>query len=570
MELSATDQRARPISLQDGRSPVAFSLDNHWIATGSSDGNVQLWDLTAINAEPKRRSLDGQGPITFSPNNHWLVTADRKNNALLWDLASPNPATAPIVLSGHTMPVTQLAVSANGNWLATASNESNTHTGQHDPTARLWNLTRTDPASGPIVLRGHEGPIGAVAFSSDGQRLVTAGGGTPMGLGRMDKTVRLWDLAAKDPSANAIVFSGEDVFEYASIGHDNHWLVAIGSFPDPNRNRREATARLWDLTAKDPAATKAVLLADGLPVSVAIATFSSDRRWLATAGPENTVRLWELTVKGSLADPRVLRGHEGRIESLAFSPDNLSLVAGSEDGTARLWGLTTAESIANPITVQSAGDQRFIISPDSHWMVTRAADYDSARVWDLTAKDPAMAPKVFTASKYAFLEFAFSPDSRWLLSGDDKGTARLWDLTAKGAAVNPIVIPGHTSHVSAVAISPNKRWLETGSFDGTAHLWPLDANGRIGTAHVLQASAKTPDGRNGAVFRVMISDNSHWLITWGDGAFLFDLTASDPGPHPMPLGDVDVQGVILSPDSHWLATVTAPRKDPQEENKTHE
>ncbi len=291
-------------------------------------------------------------------------------------------------------------------------------------------------------------------------------------------------------------------------------------------------------------------------ISVAIATFSPDRRWLATAGPENTVRLWELTTKGSLADPRVLRGHKGLIESLAFSPDNLSLVADGEDGTARLWGLTTAESIANPITVQSAGDQRFSISPDSHWMATSTADdaSASARIWDLTAADPAMAPKVSTASKYAFWTFTFSPDSRWLLSGDDKeNVARLWDLTAKGAAVNPIVIRGHTSSVSAVAISPDKRWLVTGSFDGTAHLWTLDANGPIGTPRVLPAS--------GAVFGVVISDDSHWLITRGDGAFLFDLTASDPGPHPMPLGDIDVQGVILSPDSHWLATVTAPRRD---------
>jgi WD40 repeat protein len=573
--LSATDQPARPISLlQDGSGPVAFSPDNHWLATGSLtalggglsvDGNVQLWDLTAINAEPKRRPLDGNGPITFSPDNRWLVTADRKNNALLWDLTSPNPATAPIVLSGHTMQVTQLAVSPNGNWLATASNESDTHTGSHDPTARLWDLTRTDPASGPIVLRGHEGPIGAIAFNSDSKRLVTAGGGNSMGLGRMDKTVRLWDLAAKDPSANAIVFSGEDVFDYASIGHDNHWLVTIGSIRDPNRNRSEATARLWDLTAKDPAATKAVLLADGLPVSVAIATFSSDRRWLATAGPENTVRLWDLTAKETIANPRVLRGHEGRINSLAFSPDNLSLVAGGEDGTARLWGLTTAESIANPITVQSDGG--FIISPDSHWMATKSTDDDSASasIWDLTAADPAMTPKVFTASKYAFLEFAFSPDSRWLLSGDDKGDARLWDLTAKGAAVNPIVIRGHTSHVSAVAISPDKRWLVTGSFDGTAHLWNLDANGPTGAPRVLQASAKTPDGRNGAIYEVVISRDNHWLITWGEGAFLFDLTALDPGLHPMPLGGIDgPDSVTVSPDSHWLATVSTPRRDPQE------
>ena len=82
----------------------------------------------------------------------------------------------------------------------------------------------------------------------------------------------------------------------------------------------------------------------------------------------------------------------------------------------------------------NTGDQTFIISPDSHWMATSTADDDSAsaRIWDLTAADPAMTPKVFTASKYAFWKLAFSPDSRWLLSGDAKeNVARLWDLTQK-------------------------------------------------------------------------------------------------------------------------------------------
>jgi WD40 repeat protein len=562
--LSVTDSRVRPVSLQQGKAPVAFSPDNHWLATGSSGGSIQLWDLTAIDAEPKPRSIDGQGPITFSPDNRWLVTAGKENNALLWDLTGPNPAAAPIVLSGHTMPVTELAVSSNGNWMATASNKYIVRFGDRDPTVRLWDLTRTDPASEPMVLRGHQGPIGAVAFSSSGKRLVTTGGGDFRGA--IDKTVRLWDLTAKDPSANPVVFSGNgDSFEYASIGCDDHWLIVITSAPGPSKK----TALVWDLTAKDPAASKHVLLADGLPVPINIATSSPDRRWLAIAGPENIVRLWELTGKELPANPRVLRGQEGQITSLAFSPDNFSLVAGAADGTARLWGLTTAESIANPITLQSAGDR--IISPDSHWMATSTADNDSAsaRVWDLTAADPAMAPKVFTASKYAFSTFAFSPDSRWLLSGDaEENVARLWDLTAKDLVVTPIVLSGHASRVSAVAISPDKRWLVTGSFDGTARVWSLGPNGPTGAPRVLQASGRTPDGKNGAVFQVVISRDSRWLITWGKDAFIFDLTAPDPGAHPMPLGGVAgrdrVDSVTVSPDSHWLTTVITPRRDPQE------
>jgi WD40 repeat protein len=69
---------------------------------------------------------------------------------------------------------------------------------------------------------------------------------------------------------------------------------------------------------------------------------------------------------------------------------------------------------------------------------------------------------------------AISPDSRWLVTaGSADNTARLWDLSAKDPAANPVVLRGHEGPVTAVAISPDNRWLVTGSADKTARLWDL-------------------------------------------------------------------------------------------------
>ena len=38
---------------------------------------------------------------------------------------------------------------------------------------------------------------------------------------------------------------------------------------------------------------------------------------------------------------------------------------------------------------------------------------------------------------------AISPDNRWLVTGSNDKTARLWDLSAKDPAANPVVLRGH-------------------------------------------------------------------------------------------------------------------------------
>ena len=68
---------------------------------------------------------------------------------------------------------------------------------------------------------------------------------------------------------------------------------------------------------------------------------------------------------------------------------------------------------------------------------------------------------------------AISPDNRWLVIGSSDKTARLCDLSAKDPAANPVVLRGHEGVVAAVASGPDNRWVVTGSFDNTARLWDL-------------------------------------------------------------------------------------------------
>jgi WD40 repeat protein len=91
----------------------------------------------------------------------------------------------------------------------------------------------------------------------------------------------------------------------------------------------------------------------------------------------------------------------------------------------------------------------------------------TARLWDLTAKDPGTSPVVLRGHEGAVHKVAISSDRHWLVTGSEDKTARLWDLTAKD--------PG---------ASPDNRWVVTGSGDQTARLWLLQANDLMNLARI--------------------------------------------------------------------------------------
>jgi len=173
---------------------VAFSKDGRWLASGSVDAMVCLWDLSAPKPEASPWLMDGHldeiRAVAFSPDGHWLASGSLDRTARLWNLDQKNPTINSLVLRGHTGGILTLAFSPNSRWLATGST---------DFTARAWDLIDPDPAAKPLVLYGHERTIRSIALSSDGHWLATAS---------MDNTARLWNLATQVVTALPIRLPG--------------------------------------------------------------------------------------------------------------------------------------------------------------------------------------------------------------------------------------------------------------------------------------------------------------------------------------------------------------------------
>ncbi|NET34444.1 MAG: hypothetical protein F6K19_20870, partial [Cyanothece sp. SIO1E1] len=94
-------------------------------------------------------------------------------------------------------------------------------TSGEDGTARLWDLQGNEVAK----MAGHQGSVGQVLFSPDGQRLATRG---------EDDTARLWDL------------SGQQIAEFEGSGlvFSADWSRII-TIQQPNRVRDNAIVTIW-------------------------------------------------------------------------------------------------------------------------------------------------------------------------------------------------------------------------------------------------------------------------------------------------------------------------------------
>jgi WD40 repeat protein len=300
-----------------------------------------------------------------------------------------------------------------------------------------------------------------------------------LAIGSDDGEVRVWDLRQPiDASTPPMKLRGATgSVDQIAFSNDNHWLVTAGEDPTP---------RLWNMTAPDPSAA-AIVLTGHTGISTN-AIFSPDSRWLMTASTDGSKRLWPLTGANPAAGSLVLSGtlpsedleanlvEPSVFTAVTFSPDSHWLFTGDETFGARLWDMTASNPAAAPLTVGDylGPEVHPVFSPDNRWLVTYGAeDDDIARLWDLTAPDPVSTSIALRAHEAEIVAAAFSPDSHWLITGANDWTARLWDLTAPDPSTPPVALYALTPSVNTVVVSPDGRWLVTSGPNQTVRLWHL-------------------------------------------------------------------------------------------------
>jgi len=154
------------------RAAIASSDGRH-VAAGTGDRTVMVWDTAKSDVALKLNLPVGSGAIlslAFSPDGKCIAGgAERSGEIGIWDAGS---GQLQAVLKGHSAPVGALAYSPDGSRIVS---------GSLDRTIRVWDAATYDPL---LVMGDHDEAITSLAFSADGARIYSASS---------NGTVRIWE-----------------------------------------------------------------------------------------------------------------------------------------------------------------------------------------------------------------------------------------------------------------------------------------------------------------------------------------------------------------------------------------
>ncbi|WP_072619344.1 WD40 repeat domain-containing protein [Spirulina major] len=295
-------------------------------------------------------------------------------------------------------------------------------------------VSRAEEFNVERTFQAQDTAVNAIAFSPDGQVLISGGGHNDGRLriwslksGKLVETTRSQSLGVVDLLLSArqglLISAGED-------SEVHLWAFPDGEF---QQTLRYHTANVLDLTLTPD---ETVLISAGL----------------------GGVRLWDLDQQRPLYT--LVRFQA--IAAIAVHPNGYTLAAGTLDGTVQLWNLRTG-SLLTSFPAHTAAIAALQFSPDGDTLITASEDR-TLILWDLATGQQRATLRGHTGGVRAI---ALTPDGDTLISGSHDGI-RLWSML-DGALLQHW--NGHQDWVMSLAVHPNGRQFASGDLQGQIKLW---------------------------------------------------------------------------------------------------
>lgn len=266
--------------------------------------------------------------------------------------------------------------------------------------------------------------------------------------------------------------------------------------------------------------------------------------WPADEKPDSPTGAGTAPVAESGPEPKyTIPGNAGPIWAVGFTPDNALLVYGTEDGSIQLWDVkeqkiyrTLRRSGGHIWNLDITSDGKYLVAPSDNLEV---------EIFSLEDFKPHRKFAPGASTKAA----VFTPDRKWLITGDRSALVRVWDWVDQ----IPYELRGHQGTVHGLAVSPDSTLVASAGSDGIVNVWNLASR----TAEPLEQQQLM---HRGPVYAVAFSPNAErprMASAGWDGVVRIWNPTNLVQIHPLAGHDGDVFAVSFGKDGKLLASAGA-------------
>ena len=242
---------------------IVYAPDGNTIATANSDGTVRLWDTATGKSKVTLTGYMRVNAAAYSPDGKTIVTGNQDGKVHFWDVST---AALKNTFTGDKNGIIfNITYSPDGKTIAVVSSYNDqvllrdAKTGKHKATLAHVGLIDTIF----LLLQNREYEIGSIAYSPDGNTIVTGGDYYTVEKG----TVYLWN--ANTGKRKRVIFKGPGAVWTVVFSKDGKRIIATGDWKDKRRVWHAETGKELTATPADiPSGSEGLLYSpDGTTIA---------------------------------------------------------------------------------------------------------------------------------------------------------------------------------------------------------------------------------------------------------------------------------------------------------------